>query len=434
MRLVKSSKEIPSLDALLQGKKKAAFDPALAALVAEIIRNVAERGDAALMEYAARFEGRTLASPKEFVIGADAIDAAYKRTDEATRLALHHAYARVRSYHDNMVPQELYYTDAGGTELGNLWRRVSSVGLYVPGGTAAYPSSVIMNAAPALAAGVERLVMASPSPSGRPNDAVLAAAYVCGIDAIYNVGGAQGVAALAFGTETVPKADMIVGPGNKYVAEAKRQLFGLVGVDMVAGPSEILVIADDSANPEWAAADMLSQAEHDADAKCYLICYDESFAREVLKHADRLAETLPRREIVRKSREEHEAVLVAESMEEAVDAANRIAPEHLELLVRAPDEYVKLLRHAGAIFAGHYSPEAVGDYIAGPSHVLPTDGTAAFSSGLSVYSFLKRVSYIRNDAASFRAIADDAHLLAKKEGLDAHALSLALRGAGAHDG
>ncbi|MET0156082.1 MAG: histidinol dehydrogenase [Rickettsiales bacterium] len=427
--LVKASREVRQgpYGEVAIAPKRVALDTKTATAVAEIVDAVHARGDAALVEYTNRFDARNVERASELRVEKDAIARAFAELDVRTKEALRFACERVLSYHRNTGPQDMFFVDQEGVELGNMWRRVDSAGLYVPGGSASYPSSVIMNAMPARAAGVERLVMCSPAPEGKLNQAVLAAAHMCGIDEIYSVGGAQAIAAMAFGTETVPKTATVVGPGNKYVAEAKRRLFGVVGVDMVAGPSEILVIAEEGANPAWTAADLLSQAEHDVDAKCYLICFSREFAEKTIGEVERILETLPRRRIALPSWQDHGAVMVAKSREEAAEIANRIAAEHVELLCDDPDAYLPLLRHAGAIFAGHYTPEAIGDYIAGPSHVLPTDGTAAFSSGLSVYNFLKRVSYIRNDAASFARIASSARLLAEKEGLHAHALSVSVR-------
>ena len=337
------------------------------------------------------------------------------------------AAARIKSYSEKQMPSDLEYIDDTGTTLGHRWSAIDAVGLYVPGGTAAYPSSVLMNAIPAKVAGCKRLVMVVPCPDGVLNSAVLASAHVAGIDEMYKIGGAQAVAALAYGSGTINPVDKIVGPGNAYVAEAKRQVFGKVGIDMIAGPSEILVISDNQSNPTWVAADLLSQAEHDALAQSILITDDEKFASAVEKEIEKTLTKLPREKIARASWEQYGAIIVVENWQQACDIAERIAPEHLEIMSENASELAANIRHAGAIFIGRYTPEAVGDYIAGPSHVLPTSRTARFSSGLSVFDFLKRRSIISCTEQSFEAIRPYGEVLAHSEGLGAHALSLAIR-------
>ena len=325
------------------------------------------------------------------------------------------------------MPADLDFVDEGGTRLGHIWTEIDAVGLYVPGGTAFYPSSVLMNAVPAKVAGVKRLVMVVPSPNGVLNPVLLVAASVAGVDEIYKIGGAQAVAALAYGTKTIAPVDKIVGPGNAYVAEAKRQVFGTVGIDMIAGPSEILVIADGQNNLDWIAADLLSQAEHDVLAQSILITTDSDFADKVVSEIERILPTLPRRDIAAKSWADFGAVIIVKNWQEAAEINNKIAPEHLELAIENPDKLLPLIRHAGAIFLGRHTPEAIGDYIAGASHVLPTTRTARFSSGLAVFDFLKRSSIIGCTANSLTNLSKPAQILAEVEGLHAHKLSISVR-------
>jgi histidinol dehydrogenase len=326
------------------------------------------------------------------------------------------------------------YTDSDGVRLGARWTPLAAAGLYVPGGTAAYPSSVLMNAIPARVAGVDRLAMVVPTPDGVLNPLVIAAAHIAGIEAIYRIGGAQAVAALAFGTETIAAVDKIVGPGNAYVAAAKRQVFGTVGIDLIAGPSEILVIADAENDPDWIAADLLSQAEHDTAAQSVLITDDAAFGDAVARSVDKLLETLDRRDVAAQSWRDHGAVIVAESQAQAAALSDRIAPEHLELAVSDPDGLAQSVRHAGAIFLGRHTPEAIGDYVGGPNHVLPTSRSARFSSGLGVLDFMKRTSLIGCDADTITRLGPPAIRLAEAEGLGAHALSVVLRLRGDGDG
>ncbi len=397
-----------------------------AAKVAEIIADVRARGDAALVEYTARFDGLDL-SAAELRLKPGEIAAAAAQCPAETRAALAFAANRIEDFHQRQMPADLDYTDASGVRLGARWGALAAAGLYVPGGTAAYPSSVLMNAIPAKVAGVARIVMVVPTPGGALNPAVMAAAEIAGLDEIYRIGGAQAVAALAYGSATIAPVDKIVGPGNEWVAEAKRQVFGTVGIDMIAGPSEILVVADGANNPEWIAADLLSQAEHDSAAQAILICDDAGFADSVAAAVEKILETLPRRDIAGESWRRHGAIILVGSLDDAPALVDRIAPEHLELAVAEPEALFARVTHAGAVFLGRHTPEAVGDYVAGPNHVLPTSGSARFSSGLSVYDFLKRTSFAACDAAGLAQIGPAAHTLAEAEGLDAHALSLALR-------
>ena len=341
--------------------------------------------------------------------------------------ALEAAEERIAAFHVRQVPEPLSYIDAAGVRLGARWTPLDAVGLYVPGGTAAYPSSVLMNAVPARIAGVERIAMAVPAPGGEVAPLVLAAAAIAGVGEIWRIGGAQAVAALAWGTGTIRPVDKIAGPGNAWVAEAKRQVFGKVGIDLIAGPSEILVVADAGNDPAWIAADLLSQAEHDTLAQAILIADDARFADAVVEAAENHLATLPRADIARASWEDRGTIIVVRSLDEAPALIDRIAPEHLELAVDEPDDLAERVRHAGAIFLGRHTPEAIGDYVAGPNHVLPTAGSARFASGLGVLDFMKRTSLVGCDEASFSAIAPTAVSLARAEGLDAHALSLTIR-------
>ena len=394
--------------------------------VAAIIVDIRERGDAALVDYTNRFD-RVALTTAELRLSPREIDDAAAKAPAETVAALEIAAERIDSFHRRQLPQSLDYTDATGIRLGMEWRPLASAGLYVPGGTAAYPSSVLMNAIPAKVAEVGRLVMVVPAPDGQLNPLVMAAAQLCGIDEIYRVGGAQAVAALAYGTATIAPVDKIVGPGNAYVAAAKRRVFGQVGIDMIAGPSEILVVADSRNDPAWIAADLLSQAEHDVSAQAILVTDDTAFAAAVETVVASHLATLPRASIARQSWDANGAILVVRGWDEAVMLIDRVAPEHLELAVDEPETLAKRIRHAGAMFLGRYTPEAVGDYIAGPNHVLPTARSARFASGLSVFDFLKRTTFVGCDAAGLAALAPSAIRLAEAEGLDAHALSLSIR-------
>ncbi len=394
--------------------------------VAGILADVRARGDAAVIEHTRHFDRLEL-TPTTLRIPEAEIDAAVAACPPEQRAALDLAARRIRAFHARQHPEGLDYIDDQGLRLGSRWTPVDAVGLYVPGGTAAYPSSVLMNAIPAKVAGVARVVMVVPTPIGRINALVLAAARSAGIDEIYRIGGAQAVAALAYGTATIRPVDKIVGPGNAYVAEAKRQVFGTVGIDMIAGPSEILVVADAANPPDWIAADLLSQAEHDADARPVLITDDAAYALRVEAAVEAQLATLPRAEIAGASWRDHGLVIVVESLDQVPALVDRVAPEHLELAVAEPGRLFAGIRHAGSIFLGRHTPEALGDYVAGPNHVLPTSRSARFSSGLSVLDFLKRSTFIACDPAGLAAIGPAAVTLARAEGLEAHARSVALR-------
>ena len=396
-------------------------------LVFGIITDVRDRGDKALVEFTKKFDRRSVENIQQIIVSKDRIRAATADCETELISALETAAGRIEAYHQHQMPDDFDYVDPLGIRLGARWTSIKSVGIYVPGGTAAYPSSVLMNALPARVAGVERIAMVVPAPDNILNPVILAAANIAGIEEIYTIGGAQAVAALAYGTETITAVDKIVGPGNAYVAEAKRQVFGKVGIDMIAGPSEILVVADSDNNPDWIAADLLSQAEHDVNAQSVLICSDENFARAVEEAINKFLLELPRRDIAEKSWREHGAIIVLKSLEDAPELIDRLAPEHLELAVDRADELMKRINHAGAIFLGRYCPEALGDYIAGPSHVLPTSGSAKFSSGLGVFDFLKRSSIIGCGAEGLAAVSSQGEMLALAEGLHAHQLSLKVR-------
>ncbi len=394
--------------------------------VREVIADVRARGDTALLHYTKQWD-KLDTNAASLRVSASALNDAVKQTSPALRKALETAAARIEVYSKTQLPADHQTQDELGNMLGWRWSAIASAGLYVPGGKASYPSSVLMNAVPAKVAGVKRLVAVVPAPEGVLNPVVLTACVVAGIDEIYTIGGAQAIAALAYGTETIAPVDKIVGPGNAYVAEAKRQVFGTVGIDMIAGPSEVLVAADASQNPKHIAADLLSQAEHDELAQAILITDSAALADAVEKEVAVLLETLPRKTIAGASWRDFGAVIVVPALAEAAAIINTIAPEHLELMVEKPATLLPHIRHAGAIFIGGYTPEAVGDYIAGPSHVLPTSQTARFASGLSVFDFLKRTSLIGCSKAGFEALAGDAIQLADSEGLTAHALSMRLR-------
>ena len=414
----------------------AAFDALLAARrgvaenvdreAAAIVGAVREGGDTALLDYTARFD-RIALTPDTIRLSEGERAAAAGAAAGAVRDALEQAAERIEAFHRRLMPADLDYRDDAGVKLGARWRPLDAVGLYVPGGTAAYPSTVLMNALPARVAGVERIAMVVPTPDGALDPAVMAAAEVAGVAEIYRVGGAQAVAALAYGTESIRPVDKIVGPGNAYVAAAKRLVFGTVGIDMIAGPSEILVVADAANEPEWIAADLLSQAEHDEDAQAILITDDGGFAHRVRHAVAGHLARLPRAAIAAESWREHGAVIVVGALDEAAALINRLAPEHLELAVANPERLAEAVTSAGAIFLGRHTPEAIGDYVAGPNHVLPTARSARFSSGLSPLDFLKRTTFVGCDAASLARIGPAAVTLAEAEGLGAHALSVALR-------
>lgn len=395
--------------------------------VADIIARVRAKGDAALAEYTARFDKHRLVSENDWRIAPEDWRAAYEALAPDLRDALDLAAKRIEAYHRDQLPADRDFTDEAGVRLGARWSPVDAAGLYVPGGRAAYPSSLLMNAIPAKVAGVERLVVVTPTRAGETNPLVLAAAHVAGVDEVWRIGGAQAIAALAYGTERIARVDVITGPGNAWVAEAKRQLYGVVGIDMVAGPSEILVIADAENDPDWIAADLLSQAEHDPTSQSILITDDAAFANQVEDRIDTQSAMLATRMTAQASWRDNGVMIVVESLDQAVPLANRLAAEHVELAVADPEALFAGLRHAGSVFLGRHTPEAVGDYVAGPNHVLPTGRRARFSSGLSVLDFMKRTSFIALDPAALASIGPAAVALAEAEGLPAHAQSVAMR-------
>jgi len=403
------------------------LDPKIEATVRDIVADVRARGDAALLEYTRRFDRREVANAAELEIPRARLREVARALSKEQYEALANAAERVRAYHERQRIESWSYAEPDGTVLGQQVTPLDRVGLYVPGGKAAYPSSVIMNAIPAKVADVHELIMVVPAPEGVLNDMVLAAAYLAGVDRVFTVGGAQAVAALAYGTPTVPKVDKIVGPGNIYVATAKRLVFGAVDIDMIAGPSEIVVLCDGRTDPEWVAMDLFSQAEHDEDAQAILISLDEAFTQRVRAAIEKLLPGMERRDIIRASLENRGALITAASLDEAIALVNRIAPEHLELSVEDAASAARRVRHAGAIFLGRYTAEALGDYCAGPNHVLPTSGTARFSSPLGVYDFQKRTSLIQCSADGASRLGETASVLARGEGLTAHARSAEYR-------
>ena len=400
--------------------------PDVARDVAAILGRVRAEGDAGLVDLTRRFDRLTLTAGTLAIPEAE-VDAAIATVPEVERDALDLAAERIRGYHARQMPWDESWTDPEGATLGWRWTPVASAGLYVPGGLAAYPSSVLMNAVPARVAGVERLVVTVPTPEGRVNPLVLLACRIAGVDEIYRVGGAQAIGALAYGTETIAPVAKVVGPGNAWVAEAKRQVFGRVGIDMIAGPSEILVIADAQTDPDWIALDLMSQAEHDESAQAILLTPDAALAQSVAEAVARRLESLERRAISGASWRDHGAVIVVRDLDEAAALSDRIAPEHLELCVADPDALAAKIRHAGAIFLGPWTPEAIGDYVGGPNHVLPTARSARFSSGLSVHDFLKRTTLAKMTPAALAAIGPAAETLARAESLEAHGLSVRAR-------
>ena len=395
-------------------------------IVAGIIQDVRDRGDAAVLELTHKFDRLALTADGLRFSDQEITDEIAKVSDE-DRAALELAAARIRAYHERQMPQDAYWTDGSGAELGWRWTPVSTAGLYVPGGLASYPSSVLMNAIPAKVAGVSRLAITVPTPDGIVNPLVLLAARLAGVDEVYRIGGAQAIAALAYGTQTIPAVDKITGPGNAFVAAAKRRVFGKVGIDMIAGPSEILVIADGDNDPDWIALDLLSQAEHDESAQSILITDDPQFAKAVSDAVDARLQTLERRAIAGASWRDYGAMIIVPDMDVAAELSNRIAPEHLELCVADPMALSDKIVHAGAIFLGAWTPEAIGDYVGGPNHVLPTARSARFSSGLSVMDFVKRTTLARMTPEALRAIGPAAERLATSESLEAHGLSVTAR-------
>lgn len=402
-------------------------DSKVNATVEGIINSVRKQGDSAVVEYTNRFDVMNASSMQDLEIAKDKLHAALEKIPAQQRQALEHAAKRVSDYHQHQKQDNWSYTEDDGTLLGQQVTALDRVGLYVPGGKAAYPSSVLMNALPAKVAGVPELIMVVPTPKGEVNDLVLAAAAIADVDRVFAIGGAQAVAALAFGTETIPKVDKVVGPGNIYVATAKRMVFGHVGIDMIAGPSEILVVCDGKTDPDWIAMDLFSQAEHDEDAQSIMVCPDSDYVTQVKNSIDKLAGTMEREAILEQSLSKRGVLIDVATMEQAVEVANYIAPEHLELSVEDPQAIVGNIRHAGAIFMGRYTAEAIGDYCAGPNHVLPTSRTARFSSPLGVYDFQKRSSLIMCSADGAAKLGETASVLARGEGLTAHARSAEYR-------
>ena len=413
-----------SFKSLLAMKREVSEDVDLAAKA--IIDDVVARGDAAVVDYTRRFD-RLSVDAAGLRITTAQVDAAIASCDRETVAALETAHRRIEAYHARQKPSDDRFTDALGVEMGHRWTAIEAVGLYVPGGTASYPSSVLMNAVPARVAGVPRVVMVVPSPDGVLNPFVLAAARIAGVTEIYRIGGAQAVAALAYGTATIAPVAKIVGPGNAYVAAAKRRVFGQVGIDMIAGPSEVVVLADDGANPDWVAADLLAQAEHDTAAQSILVTDSEGLADAVAAAVERQLRTLPRADIAGASWRDHGAIIVVPDLAAAVPLVDRLAPEHLEIECEGAEALALKVRNAGSIFLGSHTPEAIGDYVGGPNHVLPTARSARFSSGLNVLDFMKRSSILKCSPEALRALAPAAIALGKAEGLDAHARSVAIR-------
>jgi len=409
---------------LLEGKRESSRDVNDA--VAAIIADVRARGDVAVVELTNRFDSANVALDS-LVVSADDIAAAAAGVSDRIRGALQTAHDRIWSHHAKQKPEDHIYTDHLGVTLGTRWTPVDAVGIYVPGGLASYPSSVLMNAVPAKVAGVGRIAMVVPTPNGQINPAILLAAQIAGVTEIYRIGGAQAVAALAYGTAAIAKVDKVVGPGNAYVATAKRQVFGQVGIDMIAGPSEVLVIADGSANPAWVAADLIAQAEHGAGAQSILVTTEKGLADAVAAEVDRQLALLPKEEIARQGWDEFGAIITVASLDEAATLANRIASEHVELAISDPQGFSASIRHAGAIFLGHHTPEAIGDYVGGSNHVLPTARSARFASGLGVLDFMKRTSILGCDPSALSALSEAAVILAEVESLDGHGRSISIR-------
>ena len=393
------------------------------AVVNSIIKDIKNNGDSALLSYTKKFDHLESKSLSELELTKESLKEAYESLDRSSQAALNESAQRIRDYHQNQVQSSWDYVEEDGTRLGQKITAIDTVGLYVPGGKAAYPSSVLMNAIPAKVAGVKKIIMVVPTPNGERNALVLAAAHVANVDRVFTIGGAQAVAALAFGTETIPQVDKIVGPGNAYVAEAKRMVFGTVGIDMIAGPSEILVITDGKTNPDWLAMDLFSQAEHDELAQSILISSDKSIFEKVIKSMEKLIDTMPRKKIIQTSLENRGLFIEVNNLNEAAEVSNFISPEHLELSVSDPDDLIQKIKHAGAIFMGINTCESVGDYCAGPNHVLPTSRTARFSSPLGVYDFQKRSSIINLSSKAASRLGKIASIMAEGEGLFAHARS-----------
>jgi len=407
--------------------KRETSDNKVEKVVDDIINKIKKESDSALISLTKRFDNFNVKDFSQLQVKESELRNSLNNLDHKVLRALKTAIKRIKAYHKKQIPRDNIYKDNQGVILGGLWNAIESVGLYVPGGTASYPSSLIMNAVPAIVAGVKRIVITCPAVDSHLNPLILASARLLGIKEIYKVGGAQAIAALAIGTKKINKVDKIVGPGNAYVAMAKKKLFGKVGIDMIAGPSEILIIADKKNNPEHIAIDLLSQAEHDKLAQSILITDDERFAKAVISDVDRILRKLERRNIAEKSWQDYGAVIICKNLNESIQLVNQIAPEHLEIATSNPKTYLKKIRNAGSIFLGRYTPEAIGDYVAGPNHVLPTDRTAKFSSGLNVLDFLKRTSVVSCNKRNIKIIGEDAITLAYQEGLQAHALSIECR-------
>ncbi len=403
------------------------IDEEISNSVINIINDVRRNGDSSVLDYTKQFDSIMAKSISELTISKESLKQSFDNLENEQKDALSIAAERIKSYHQNQVQESWNYLEDDGTVLGQKITPLERAGLYVPGGKAAYPSSVLMNSIPAKVAGVEELIMVVPTPKGIVNELVMAAAYVAEVDLVITIGGAQAIAALAYGTESIPKVDKIVGPGNIYVATAKRQVFGQVGIDMIAGPSEILIICDGKTNPDWVAMDLFSQAEHDEDAQAILLCPDEEFIKEVERSISKLLPSMEREQIIKTSLEKRGALILTQDIDEAVRISNRIAPEHLELSVEDPDSIIDDIRHAGAIFMGTYSSEALGDYCAGTNHVLPTSSTARFSSPLGVYDFIKRSSIVMASKDGANKLGKTASVLAYGEGLEAHAKSALYR-------
>ena len=416
---------LAAIEHLISASREAVSD--VGQNVAEIISRVRAQGDAAILELTQTFDHHSATTMADLNLSASRLKSAYDRLDDDLRSALNLAAERIIAFHERQRPEAMEWVDQAGVRLGLRQTPVDAAGLYVPGGTAAYPSSVLMNALPAKVAGVERLVMVTPTPNGEANDLVLAAAHLAGISEVWTIGGAQAIAALAYGTETIKPVDKITGPGNAWVATAKRQVFGQVGIDSIAGPSEVLIMADAENNPDWIAMDLMAQAEHDELAQSILITDDQDFAHAVDAAVDQVIAGLPRSDIAGASWRDHGAIITVKEWDEGVDLANRLAPEHLEIATSNAEELSQKIKHAGAIFIGAHTPEAVGDYVAGPNHVLPTSRTARFSSGLGVVDFMKRTTLLACDANALRHIGPAAIRLAEAEGLDAHARSILRR-------
>ena len=408
-------------------EKRESIDSSVEDIVDEILKNVKRKSDKSLIEYTNKLDNNKVKSFDELIVKESEINSAFLKIDKKVIKSLKHSIKRVKSYHRKQLPKNEMYKDQHGILLGGVWNPINSVCLYVPGGKAAYPSSLIMNAVPAIVSGVKRIVMTVPAVNGNVNNLVLGCAKLLEIKEIYKIGGAQAIGALAFGTKRIDKVDKIVGPGNAFVATAKKKVFGNVGIDMIAGPSEILVIADNKNNPNHIAIDLLSQAEHDELAQSILITDDHKFALEVEKSVNFFLEKIKRKEIAKKSWNKYGAIIICDNLKNCIKYSNQIAPEHLEIAVQNPKKFLKFIKNAGAVFLGRYTPEAIGDYIAGPNHVLPTDRTAKFSSGLNVLDFFKRTSIVSCTKENINVIGKDAVILANEEGLQAHALSIECR-------